>query len=202
MPSGKTHDKITFYSAVPVFVGSWLLTRRLDLCFFVTGGFVFAGLMFSGDLDVKSVQYKRWGWLRWIWIPYQRLISHRSPLSHGPVLGTVTRLVYLSVWLLLLFLALQQLAHLGQQEALTEQSQFFLRQLARQLLQQPEWGAALLISLWLGALSHTLADELGSRWKKWRKAKNAGSKPNSKAKARQKSPQKKMRVQQKGKKRA
>lgn len=195
MPAGKTHDKITFYTAPPIFVMSWLVTQRLDLCVIITVGFVFAGLMFSGDLDVKSVQYKRWGWLRWIWIPYQRLISHRSPLSHGPVLGTVTRLVYLSLWLIVAYGLLLSFARWGRQEALAEQSQFWVRQWAQQLRERPEWALSLVVSLWLGALSHTLADECVSRWKKWRKGKKSTKRRSgSKRRGSKKAPKKNLRV--------
>lgn len=34
----------------------------------------------------------------WIyWFPYRRLIPHRSPLSHWPIIGTFGRLLYLSI---------------------------------------------------------------------------------------------------------
>lgn len=53
--------------------------------------------LFSPDLDHNSGArpYRRWGWLRIIWWLYQRLIPHRSPLSHWPILGTIGRIVYL-----------------------------------------------------------------------------------------------------------
>ncbi|MEZ0373348.1 MAG: metal-binding protein, partial [Candidatus Sericytochromatia bacterium] len=79
MPSGKTHDRVTWISAPVVALLAWLLSQQLVVSAVATLAYVFAGLMFSGDLDVKSVQYKRWGWLRWIWIPYQKSVSHRSP---------------------------------------------------------------------------------------------------------------------------
>ena len=34
-----------------------------------------------------------------LWWPYRRLLSHRSLLSHSPLLGTTGRLVYLAVLL-------------------------------------------------------------------------------------------------------
>jgi uncharacterized metal-binding protein len=68
-------------------------------------GFAFAfaalvgELLLSPDLDHDSGArpYRRWGPLRIIWYPYQRLIPHRSPVSHWPILGTVGRLTYLAV---------------------------------------------------------------------------------------------------------
>ncbi len=34
-----------------------------------------------------------------LWFPYAKLIKHRSPLSHFPVLGTAGRLFYMALWL-------------------------------------------------------------------------------------------------------
>lgn len=62
--------------------------------------FLFGGLMFGPDLDVPSVQVRRWGALRWIWGPYQKLFRHRSPWTHGLLLGPLVRVVYLGIWLL------------------------------------------------------------------------------------------------------
>jgi uncharacterized metal-binding protein len=55
---------------------------------------LFGGLMLSPDLDLHSLAYKRWGPLRFIWLPYRKL-KHRSVWSHGPVAGTLGRLVLL-----------------------------------------------------------------------------------------------------------
>lgn len=70
------------------------------------------GYWLSPDLDIKSRPFLRWSVLRFIWMPYQRLIPHRSPLSHAPVLGSAIRLLYLGAWLSplwLLFLDLQRM---------------------------------------------------------------------------------------------
>lgn len=184
MPSGKTHDQVTWFSAVPLAVGAWFLTNNLVLTALFTSSFVFAGLMFSGDLDLKSVQYKRWGWLRWIWIPYQKCIPHRSPFSHGPVLGTLTRLIYLSAWLLLVSWLFTRLALKLEQAALAEQSFAAVSGVLNILRQHPEWGVALLAGLWLGALSHTLADESVSHFKRWRKRRSKKKRQLSPAKKR------------------
>lgn len=169
MPSGKTHDQLTWIGLPLSLLGSWLLSQDLLLSLLLGGSFVFAGLMFSGDLDVKSVQYKRWGWLRWIWIPYQRGISHRSPLSHGPVLGTLTRLLYLSIWVLALFWIWTQLALVLQQTVLLNQSQLLIAQGVQFLQAKPAYLVAILAGLWLGALSHTLADEIVSHLKRFKR---------------------------------
>ena len=171
MPAGKTHDKITWLCLSPVLAASWFLSHDLKVCASAGLSFVFAGLMFSGDLDVKSVQYKRWGWFKWIWLPYQRLVSHRSPLSHGPVLGVLTRLLYVSLWFVLLFVLWSWLAQQLQQQDLLAQSLESVRSLSHWLKSQPMVLIGGLAGLWLGGLSHTLADELGSHWKRFRRKK-------------------------------
>ncbi|MGB3612739.1 MAG: metal-binding protein [Elainellaceae cyanobacterium] len=97
MPSGRTHDRITLWS-LPIVVGiSLWLTRSSTLTLALIGGFLFGGLMLGPDLDTRSIHHNRWGWFRWIWVPYRNSISHRSPLSHGPVIGTTLRVIYLLV---------------------------------------------------------------------------------------------------------
>lgn len=172
MPSGKTHDRITWLLTPLLALMGWLFTQRLDLVALLSASFLFAGLMFSGDLDLKSVQYKRWGFLRWIWLPYQKWIPHRSPLSHGPVLGTLARLIYLTA-IVLLGSALMGwgLSQLGQQQVL-QQTRSGLQYVLSGLYLRPEWVLILLCGLWLGALSHTWADELSSAWKRWRRRRS------------------------------
>lgn len=58
--------------------------------------FLFASLAFNPDLDLKSDPYAHWGLLKWYWWLYQRLIPHRDAISHGPLIGTTVRLLYLS----------------------------------------------------------------------------------------------------------
>ncbi|MGF1513539.1 MAG: metal-binding protein [Elainellaceae cyanobacterium] len=97
MPSGRTHDRITLWS-LPLVAGvSLWATHSSALTLALIGGFLFGGLMLGPDLDTWSIHHRRWGWLRWIWVPYRNSISHRSPLSHGPVIGTTIRVAYLLV---------------------------------------------------------------------------------------------------------
>jgi uncharacterized metal-binding protein len=66
----------------------------------------FAGLLITPDLDVEQRVHAAGlvrragggvlgGLWRLFWWPYARLIPHRHPLSHGPVIGTLVRLVYM-----------------------------------------------------------------------------------------------------------
>lgn len=97
MPSGRTHDRITYLSTLPALMATHALLGAWEPALWVAGGLLFGGLMFGPDLDVKSVQYYRWGPLRWIWWPYQRLFRHRSPWTHGLLGGLLVRVVYLGL---------------------------------------------------------------------------------------------------------
>ena len=83
MPSGRTHDAITWLAAVPAAAAAWFLTESVLLTSVVTGATLFGGLMFGPDLDIQSRQYTRWGPLRFIWWPYKVVFRHRSRLTHG-----------------------------------------------------------------------------------------------------------------------
>lgn len=105
MPNGKTHDKITIVTAPMVAAGTFLVCKHqypenlqftLILTLIVTATYLFASFMFNGDLDTNSKPYNRWWLFKMIWIPYQLMFSHRSIWSHGLIIGTVVRLVYLS----------------------------------------------------------------------------------------------------------
>lgn len=95
MPSGVTHDRITLWILPWVTGIAYALTRSGELSLILAGGFLFSGMMFGPDLDINSIQYKRWGIFKPIWLPYRKFLSHRSFLSHGPIIGTCIRLLYL-----------------------------------------------------------------------------------------------------------
>lgn len=97
MPNGSTHDQITFSSAPLVAGLSLWLTADPTSTLLMTSTFVFSGLMFGPDLDTRSVQSKRWGLLRFIWTPYRKLIRHRAIWSHGLIIGTAVRVLYIVV---------------------------------------------------------------------------------------------------------
>ncbi len=105
MPNGKTHDIITFITA-PVVTGvSYHITKNLETTGIITACYLFASLMFNGDLDINSRPYNRWLLLKMIWIPYQMMFHHRSIFTHGLIIGTVVRIVYLCLipFMILLF---------------------------------------------------------------------------------------------------
>ncbi len=174
MPSGRTHDRITFYSLLPLLGGVALATQSTAQTALFGSGFLFSGLMFGPDLDIHSLPYKRWGPLRWIWLPYRKAIAHRSMLSHGPLLGTVFRIFYLAAWILC-FVAVAvvcwaQLQSPEHWQAMTlMQLEWLLRRLQQELWQYPLEALLLFLGLEAGAMSHALSDWSGSAVKRWRK---------------------------------
>jgi uncharacterized metal-binding protein len=194
MPSGRTHDHITSVCAPVVLVGSLALWQRADVTLTATFAFVAAGLMFGPDLDIYSNQVKRWGPLQIIWRPYQRMIPHRSVWSHGFLLGTAVRLLYLLLWLLALALVLGAIAT-GLEWLAGRSSPVLAREGAAQAiaglrwLWQEErriWIWSLLGGLEVGAASHYGADYLTSAFTRSRRSLRKVTKPKPKAKARAK----------------
>lgn len=175
MPNGKTHDAITFLTAVPVFAGGYVVTRSLSAACIVTAAYLFGGLMFGPDLDTASVQHTRWSVFRSIWAPYRMFFNHRSRFSHGLVFGALIRVIYfLGVITLLAFGAaiivtavtggrvpeLFDLARTWQRVGEYTRSHF-----------GPDFLLLVFLGLWLGAAGHTFTDMAGSFIKTGRLAK-------------------------------
>ncbi|NET61474.1 MAG: metal-binding protein [Symploca sp. SIO2E6] len=167
MPSGQTHDRITLWSLPVVTALTLAMTRNSDLTLLVAGGFFFSGLMLSPDLDLRSRPFKRWGWLRWIWLPYQKMMRHRSIFSHGMLIGTTLRVLYLVSWVSLLTVVMVAVVQWFGEEPLPWQE--FARRVVRSLFSYRVKLIALFIGLELGASSHYLADWSSSAYKRWQK---------------------------------
>ncbi len=114
--------------------------------------------MFSGDLDIHSNQYRRWGWLRWLWLPYRRWFAHRSMWSHGFLVGTVVRLVYLGSWGVLLGTAMLGLGRILNYP-LNLDWNYVWRLVGG-------YGLWVFGGLELGAMSHSLGDVISSGYKR------------------------------------
>ncbi|MEM9770744.1 MAG: metal-binding protein, partial [Cyanobacteria bacterium P01_D01_bin.73] len=131
----------------------------------LTGGFAAGGFFLSPDLDIHSVPYKRWGPFRWIWLPYRKMFRHRSPWTHGLVVGTTIRIVYLMVWVsaaVAIAGAVAALAAGGNGDAAGQEAIATVTTLLRWLWRQPLlW--VISAGLELGALSHVTADFLFSK---------------------------------------
>jgi len=164
MPSGILHDRITYLCTPAVGlttygVLNWLRNRSSSstetgfLAALTAGAFLFGGLWLSPDLDIYSDPFKRWGWLRWIWLPYQNNVVHRSWISHGPIIGTLLRLLYLGLWISLFALLLLALLRiLGIDRKVLE--------FAKKLTPSMTEIFAIFVGLELSAISHIVADYL------------------------------------------
>ncbi|MCC5617357.1 metal-binding protein [Nostoc sp. CHAB 5836] len=167
MPSGRTHDRITMYT-LPLVAGITLWqTRSSNATLLVAGGFLFGGLMFGPDLDIYSVQFQRWGFLRWIWLPYQKSLRHRSFLSHGPIIGTILRVLYLACLLAILAIFVLTIAQKLWNRSFSWQDLAGI--VGRSLLQYDTEYIAFFLGLELGAMSHSLSDWGGSAYKRVQK---------------------------------
>ncbi|MDJ0508381.1 MAG: metal-binding protein [Crocosphaera sp.] len=165
MPSGRTHDRITLISLPPLAMLGLIFIGQGEWIVWFSGAYLFSGLMFGPDLDIYSIQYKRWGAIRWLWLPYQKCLRHRSFFSHGLIVGTVIRVVYLLtiVFIVAIFVVsiLQSILGFDWNWKTFIDNQFNLIK-----YQYPEVAIASLMGLELGAMSHSLSDYLVSYWKK------------------------------------
>jgi uncharacterized metal-binding protein len=164
MPSGITHDRITLW-ILPWVVGTThVATHDGELTLILAGGFLFSGLMFGPDLDIYSQQYKRWGGLRWIWLPYRRMFRHRSFFSHGLIIGTIIRVIYLLLFIAIVAVFVVAIAQLiwGFDWNWQQFTRTKLNLLTTEYLRET---VSLFLGLELGALSHSLSDWICSAYK-------------------------------------
>jgi len=186
MPSGRTHDRITLWSLPLVAALTFGLTRSSNLTLLVSGSFLFGGLMFGPDLDIYSCQYQRWGWFKPIWLPYQKSLRHRSFLSHGPLIGTALRILYLAIWIAVfgvLGLAMaQKIGNLGWNWL------DLVFSYGRSIWEHHIEILAVYIGLELGAMSHYLSDWGGSAYKRFKKKGLSGLRPPGTIKRRKRQP--------------
>ena len=58
-------------------------------------------ILVNPDLDLNTLfpkeNPKKWLWW-FMWWPYSRLIGHRSPISHWPIVGTIFRIMYIFIF--------------------------------------------------------------------------------------------------------
>ena len=96
MASGLEHDKATkFCSLLFGLTVGLVIDYKTGL---IAGtSFLIGGLWLSPDLDTESKPLKRWGILKIFWYPYRKIIPHRSFLSHGIIIGSSLRLIYLLI---------------------------------------------------------------------------------------------------------
>jgi uncharacterized metal-binding protein len=165
MPSGSTHDRITLWGLPWVAGITFAITRDSKITLITSSAFLFSGLMFGPDLDIYSRQFQRWGKLRWIWLPYQKKLRHRSYLSHGAIVGTTIRLLYLGCILVLFSTVTVAIAQSIVGFAWNWQN--FAKQIFQSIYYNyQEEAIALFVGLEVGAMSHSFSDLLYSAYKR------------------------------------
>ncbi|MGA7732930.1 MAG: metal-binding protein [Chloroflexia bacterium] len=100
MPNGPTHDFITVVSAAaiaPLVLNTALPDNNPTNSVVLLGSYLASGLLFSPDLDLRSAPYRRWRMLRFVWLPYQKLVPHRSWISHSFFFGPLLRILYFAI---------------------------------------------------------------------------------------------------------
>lgn len=175
MPSGTTHDTVTFLLAVPAFAVTYAATKSISASTVVAVGFLFGGLMFGPDLDTVSRQYSRWSIFRFVWIPYKGFFKHRSLFSHGLIFGALIRVVYfMGVLTLAAFLAVYAYATYsgGRLPGMVDFAHVWqpIGEFTREKFGE-HFLPMTFVGLWLGAASHTFTDMAGSFIKTGRIAK-------------------------------
>jgi uncharacterized metal-binding protein len=162
MPSGKTHDAITFILAAPTFAAAWIVSGSIMLAIITTSAMLFGGLMFGPDLDIQSRQYTRWGIFRFVWLPYRMIFRHRSRWSHGILFGTLIRVIYFALVIMALFAAAVYLRAALTGGAFPSSDELAQAWRAIEGGIGASWGKhtvwAAFAGLWWGAASHTLTD--------------------------------------------
>lgn len=105
MPSGVTHLRIAWLALIGIVVATaygydhlvaWFGRDSLfEYLLLFAISFLAGTCLLSPDLDVTGSDPARsWGVAGAIWRPYARLFRHRG-VSHLPVIGTLTRVLYL-----------------------------------------------------------------------------------------------------------
>lgn len=166
MPGGRAHDKVTFICSIPIGIIACSIFG-LTLGMVVVVAFLFAGLLFNGDLDhdAGATCYDRWWIFRYPFWPYMRIMPHRSMWSHGPILGTAGRLVYV---FLIVALSLGMYAVGVQLIGLKWNVATGLPEFPAVVAWTTEYRHELisaLVGLELGSMSHSIADWIDT----WRK---------------------------------
>jgi len=89
MASGQTHDLLNLIT-LPVF----LYGVPHEYFPYFGSAYVLSTILMSPDIDLPhSKPSKRWKILKVFWGPYRKIFKHRGA-SHLPIVGTLTRLLY------------------------------------------------------------------------------------------------------------
>lgn len=166
MPSGRTHDRVTLWT-LPIVAGvTFGQTRSSQITLFISTGYLLGGLILGPDLDIYSRHFQRWGFFKYLWLPYQQSLAHRSFLSHGPIIGTLVRVLYLTTWMAIIGVLV---ISIGQMWGAKWDLSLFLDHIGRSLFVYKLELLSVFIGLELGAMSHYVADWGNSTYKQVKK---------------------------------
>lgn len=171
MPDGRTHDEITLVTAsfiTPISAGL-IFDGQPGRAALLVASFLVSGLLFSDDLDTHSIEYKRWRLLRFLWLPYQKLLPHRSWLSHGLIIGPALRIAYFAAVLTLFaWLALAALARMLPLDASGLMGEA-LAAIGRWIVDHPHAVVTAFGGFAAGGAVHSLSDSIWTWWRRtWR----------------------------------
>lgn len=165
MPGHRVHDALTVAAAVGLAPAYWALAPQPDAATaaILSGACLVSGILFSPDLDLPSRSRRRWGPVAILWAPYEKLVPHRSWVSHGIVVGPILRLVY---FLVVNYLLLWVLAWAAKEWLVPFDRNLLFRTWRESALTlargQPDRLAAALLGFIVGGLVHTAADVVWS----------------------------------------
>lgn len=113
MADGKTHAGDSAFLTPPVAISIGLFHGVVPGA--LAGLGCFLGIVLSPDLDQEAWTYSEWVWRRvpvvgwllsWLfflyWFPYSKAFRHGHVLTHIPVLSTLLRVAYLSIFPLII----------------------------------------------------------------------------------------------------
>jgi uncharacterized metal-binding protein len=95
MPDYKTHDRIGGVTAAISGLAVGALTQDQTAGLIVASSCMIGTWFFSPDLDISSKMRYRWSVLYFLWIPYEKIIPHRSWVSHSGPISATLRICYL-----------------------------------------------------------------------------------------------------------
>ena len=105
MPSGRTHTRIDLFMLAALLglgayfweplAGYFERDALVESSVVFVLAYLFGTFLLSPDMDLaRSHPMSNWGLLRFVWRPYALLFKHRG-ISHVPIVGTLTRVLYL-----------------------------------------------------------------------------------------------------------
>ncbi len=169
MPSTPIHDALTLATAAAAVPVYWHYMPPKDPAplGFLVGGIIVSGFLLSADLDINSRPYHRWGAFRIFWWPYQKLIPHRSWISHNFLIGPLFRAIYL---LAICYLLIRAEAWLINQWMVPVDQNRIGKEViqdARRFIRRHElWTQMAILGLVASAFVHTAADAASTSLKR------------------------------------